>query len=205
MAQFDCLLGGGDCPIDGSLYLLQRCLAAFVHKWRNVEGFTGMVKDVLGNGAGRLSKNITEDIVKLQVGDSQAVLSAVLLPDKHVGELGTVTRTKSRSWRISGEGIKLGFIMFHMKRSQIHLAFLRSVLFPFWGLVYLGWVRVTKQDFSRTLKTGNQYLPVDSMQTSKHEYLASQSDSSLRPLEKEEKRACLYFVRPFISVIPMQA
>jgi len=46
--------------------------------------------------------------------------------------------SRSRSWRISGGGIKLGLIMSHMKRSQIHFASLRSVLFPFWGLVYLG-------------------------------------------------------------------
>lgn len=48
---------------------------------------------------------------------------------------------------------------------------------------------------SRMLKTGIQYFLVDSMQTSEQEYLASQSDSSRRPLEKEEKRACLYSVR----------
>ncbi len=36
------------------------------------------------------------------------------------------------------------------------------------------------------LKTGIQYLPADS-------------------IEKEEKRACLYSVRPFVSVMPMQA
>ena len=64
---------------------------------------------------------------------------------------------------------------------------------------------MTKQDFSRMLKTGIQYLPVDSMQTSVQEYLASQAANSLSPLEKEEKRACLYSVRPLGSVIPMQA
>ena len=56
-----------------------------------------------------------------------------------------------------------------------------------------------------TLKTGIQYLPVDSIQTSMQEYLASHAANSLRPLEKEEKRACLYSVRPLGSVIPMQA
>ncbi len=83
------------------------------------------------------------------------------------------------------------------------MASLRSVLFPFWGLVYLGWARVRKQDFSRTLKTGIQYFLVDSIQNSKQEYLASQSASSRRLLEKEEKRACLYSVRPLVSVIPI--
>lgn len=90
LAQLDGLFGR-DCPIDGGLYLLQRGLAASVHKRRNVKSLARMVKDVLGDGTCRLSKDVTEDIVKLQVGDSQAVQGTVLLPDKHVGELGTVT------------------------------------------------------------------------------------------------------------------
>ena len=36
-------------------------------------------------------------------------------------------------------------------------------------------------------------------------YLASQSASFCKPFVKEEKRACLYSVRPFVSVIPIQA
>jgi len=50
-----------------------------------------------------------------------------------------------------------------------------------------------------------QYLPEDSIQTSAQEYLASHLANSFSPLEKEEKRACLYSVSPFVSVIPMQA
>jgi len=49
-----------------------------------------MVKDVLRNGTGRLSEDVTEDIVKLEVGNSQAILGAVLLPGEHVRELGAV-------------------------------------------------------------------------------------------------------------------
>lgn len=59
--------------------------------------------------------------------------------------------------------------------------------------------------YPRNLKTGIQYLPVDSIQTSVQLYLASQSHSSFNPLVKEEKRACLYSVRLLESVIPMQA
>lgn len=72
LAQLDGLFGR-DCPVNGSLYLLQRGLAAPVHKRRDIESLARMVKDVLGDGPGRLSKDITEDIIKLQVGDSQAV------------------------------------------------------------------------------------------------------------------------------------
>ena len=35
--------------------------------------------------------------------------------------------------------------------------------------------------------------------------LASQSANSCSPLVKDEKLACLYSVRPFVSVIPIQA
>ena len=106
---------------------------------------------------------------------------------------------------MSGGGIKLGLTMPHIYRSQIHLASLRSVLLPFCGFVYFGCAKVTQQVFSRILNTGIQYFPVDSMQTSEQEYFASQSARSLSPLENEEKRACLYSVRPLESVIPIQA
>ena len=74
-----------------------------------------------------------------------------------------------------------------------------------WKL-YLGWDRVTQRlCCSKILKTGIQYLPVDSIQTSVQLYLASQSHSSFNPFVKEEKRACLYSVRLLESVIPIQA
>jgi hypothetical protein len=43
------------------------------------------------------------------------------------------------------------------------------------------------------------------MQTSEQECFASQSDNSRSPPEKDENRACLYSVRPFASVIQIQA
>ena|GEM_PF-3541401 len=64
---------------------------------------------------------------------------------------------------------------------------------------------MTKQDFSRMLNTGIQNLPEDSIQTLIQEYLASHAANSLSPLKKEEKRACLYSVSPFVLVTPMQA
>lgn len=58
---------------------------------------------------------------------------------------------------------------------------------------------------SSIFKTGIQYLPVDSKQMSLQLYFTSQSHSSCNPFVKEEKRACLYSVRPLESVMPMQA
>lgn len=114
-------------------------------------------------------------------------------------------RIRSRSWRISAGGIKLGSTIPHIYRSQIHLASLRSVLLSFCGFVYLGCVNVTQQVFSRMLNTGVQHFPVDSMQASAQEYFANHSANSRSPLKNEEKRACLYSVRPSASVIPIQA
>ena len=101
LAEFDSLFGR-DCPINSSLDFRDRRFAARVYKRRDIKGFARMVEDITGDRTCRLSKNITENIIKFQVGNSQAA-------------------------------------------------------------------------------------------------------NSLSPLEKEEKRACLYSVRPFGSVIPIQA
>ena len=79
---------------------------------------------------GRFSKDATEDIVKLQVGDSQAVPSTVLLADKHVGELGAVAhqvaemvdfRGKDKAW------------LYHVAHEEVGDLFciLAVSLFPF--------------------------------------------------------------------------
>ena len=54
---------------------------------------------------------------------------------------------------------------------------------------------MTQQVFLRILNTGIQYFPVDSMQTSEQEYLASQSAKSCNPLVSKERRACLCSVQ----------
>ncbi len=66
-----------------------------------------MVKDVLGNGTGGFSKNVTEDIIKLEVGNRQAVLGSVFLPGEHVSKLKTVTHevtemSNFRGWNKAG-------------------------------------------------------------------------------------------------------
>lgn len=45
---------------------------------------------------------------------------------------------KTLSSLMSAGGIKEGFNIPHIYRSQIHFASFRSVLFPFIGFVYLG-------------------------------------------------------------------
>lgn len=140
-----------------------------------------MVKDVLCNGTGRLSKDVTEDIVKLEVGDSQTVLGAVLLSGEHVRELGAVAHQVAelpyfRRWDKAG--------LYHVAHEEVAdpLCILAVGLITLLRLRIFGMGKCDETGFSRMLKTGIQYLPADSMQTSKQEYFASQSASSLKRL-----------------------
>lgn len=83
LAELDSLFGG-DCPINGGLYFVNRGFVASVHKRSDIKGFAGVVEDEPGDGTGRLTKNVTEYIVKFQVGNSQAVLGAVFLAGEHI-------------------------------------------------------------------------------------------------------------------------
>ncbi len=49
-----------------------------------------MCKDVFGNGSRSLSEHIREYIVQFEVGDSETVLSTVLLTGYHIRQLSTV-------------------------------------------------------------------------------------------------------------------
>lgn len=153
LAQLDGLLGR-DCPIDGGLYLLQRGFAASVHKRRNIESLARMVKDVLGDGPGRLSKDVAEDIVKLQVGDGQAVLGAVLFPDKHVGELGTVTHQVAELADFRG-GDKTWF--YHVAHEEVADPFgiLAVGLVPFLGPGILGMGKGNETGFLKDVENGD--------------------------------------------------
>lgn len=96
-----------------------------------------MVEDVLCNGAGRLSKDITEDIIKLQVGDSQAVLCAVLLSREHVGELGAVTHQGAELADLRGRDKAW---LYHAAHEEVADSFgiLAVGLVPFLGLSIFG-------------------------------------------------------------------
>ena len=75
-----------------------------------------MAKYVVRNGTCRLSKNITENIVKFQVGDSQAVLCAVFLTGNHVGEFEAVTHQVTELPYFRGRD-KTGF--YHVTHEQV--------------------------------------------------------------------------------------
>lgn len=79
LAKFDSLFGR-DRPVNSSLDFRDRCFAPWIYKRRDIKGFARVVEDIVRDRTGGLTKNITEDIIKLQVGDSQAVLCAVLSP-----------------------------------------------------------------------------------------------------------------------------
>ena len=156
LAQLDGLFGR-DCPVNGSLYLLQRGLAAPVHKRRNIESLARMVKDVLGDGPGRLSKDITEDIIKLQVGDSQAVLGTVLLPDEHVGELGAVTHQVAELTDFRGGDKTWSYHVAHEKVTD-PFGILAVGLVPFLGLGILGMRKGNKTGFLKDVENRDPVL-----------------------------------------------
>lgn len=88
LAKLDSLFGR-DCPVDSSLDFRDRCFAAGVYKRRDIKGFARMVEDITGDRTSRLSKNITEDVIKFEVGNSQTVLCPVFSP---VSMLVSLTR-----------------------------------------------------------------------------------------------------------------
>ena len=89
LTKFDSLFGR-DRPVNSSLDFRDRCFAARVYKKRDIKGFARMLEDITGDRTCRLSKNITENNIKFQVGNRQAVLGAVLFAGEHIGKLETV-------------------------------------------------------------------------------------------------------------------
>lgn len=90
LAELNSLLRGNG-SVNSRLYFLNGDFAAPVYKRGDIKSFTGMVEHVVCDGTRKFSKNITEDIIKLQVGNSQAVQSTVFITGDHVGEFGAVT------------------------------------------------------------------------------------------------------------------
>lgn len=107
----------------------------------------------------------------------------------------TDIRRRNKAWfnRVTHKQVANPFSVFTVG----FVAFLRFRIF--------GMSKSNPAGFLKNIKDRDPVFPDDSIQTSVQEYLASQSDSSCNPFEKEEKRACLYSVRLLVSVIPMQA
>src|SRR5699024_7118178 len=111
----------------------------------DIKGFAWMFQDIVGNGTCRLSKNVTKDIIKLQIGDGQAVLCTVLFPGEHVGELEAVAhqvsqladfRRRDKTW------------FYHVAHEQIADPFGILVV----GLIAFLWLRIF--GMSQSDKTG---------------------------------------------------
>lgn len=109
----------------------------YICERNHIECFAGMAKDICGNGTCGFSKGITEDIIKLQVGNGQTVSGAVFLAGEHVDGFEAVPHGTAELTDRKGRD-KAGLIMLHINRSQIHFVSLRSVLLPHWGFVYIG-------------------------------------------------------------------
>lgn len=76
---------------------------------------------------------------------------------------------------MSAGGIKEALTISKRNRLAIYFASRLSVFLPLMAFTYLGCVRTNCMCGSRILKMGIQYLPVDSMQTSRQSCARSQS------------------------------
>ncbi len=116
-----------------------------------------MVEDVVCDGTCRFSPNITENVIKLQVGCSQAVQGTVFLASEHIGELEVVEhqvtelsyfRGRDKAW------------LYHVTQEQVTDPF--SILVV--SLVPLLWFRVfgvckgNKAGFLQDVEDGDSVL-----------------------------------------------
>ena len=89
LTEFDSLFRRNS-SINGSLDFSNRSLAPSVNKRCHIKSFPRMGKYLFRDGTGGLSKNVTEDIIQLEVGYGKTVLRTVLLASNHTGELEPV-------------------------------------------------------------------------------------------------------------------
>ena len=151
-----------------------------------------MGQDKIDVGTSRLSKNITENIGKFQVGNSQAVLSPVHFTSKHVGKFNTIVyqisklayfRRRDKTW------------FDHVTHKKVVDSFgilAVGLLAPF-ATSYIWDEPSDKTRLFKDIKNRDPVLSVDSIQTLVQEYLASQAVNSLRPFGKGRKVELLIF------------
>ena len=97
-------------------------------------------------------------------GKSSYCSGSVFFSGTHIGKLETVSGKLTECPDISRWNKRcLNNIKMEKIRNPFCVTFIRFL--PFMALTYLGCVRTTCICVSRMLKTGIQYLPVDSMQT----------------------------------------
>ena len=89
LTELNCLLVR-DGTVNGGLNFGDRSFTVGIHERRNVERLPRMRQNELGDGTCGLSEHVGEHIVEFQVGDSETVLSAILLAGDHVGQLHAV-------------------------------------------------------------------------------------------------------------------
>ena len=80
---------------EGAVYSFQdflgRSLAAFIHHGRDVEVLARMLQQLTDDGGRALSEHVTEHVIQFEVGNSEAVLDAILFSSGNPDELLVVT------------------------------------------------------------------------------------------------------------------
>lgn len=142
---------------------------------------------IIGDRRWRFTKHIGNDCIKSNITNGKGILETVFLLRLQQVNLKRY-RVYSRRIRISLQGIKLPGTTPRRKRSPIHLESLALFLLPLTALTHLGLAMVMLIWSSKRLKTRIQYLPVDSIQTSKQELSRSHCLKRRISLLKVEKR-----------------
>ena len=75
-----------------------------------------MVEHISGNGTCGLTKDIAEDIVQLEIGNGEAIESAVFLAGEHIGQLHAVAHEVAKLANVRGRN-KAGFD--HVAHEQV--------------------------------------------------------------------------------------
>ena len=137
--------------------------------------FTGCKKEEVEKViAPSFPKWVCEDTVNTDTGNRHTVLETFFFSGTHIGKLETVSGKLTECPDISRWNKRcLNNIKTEKICNPFCVTFIRFL--PFMALTYLGCVRTTCICVSRMLKTGIQYLPVDSIQTSWQLYERSQS------------------------------
>lgn len=116
-----------------------------------------MIKDKFSDGTGGFSKDITEDVVQLEIGDSQTVLPPVLLTGEDIGKLHAVTNQITKMADVGGRDKAWFNHIAHEKITDPFGILAVSLI----ALLRLGVLRMGKGDKDRLfeeVKDGNPIL-----------------------------------------------
>lgn len=130
--KFLCLFIGEDV-VNSFLNLEDRRFAAAMHEGSHIKRLSRMLQQLRCDGGCTFAEHITEHVIKLEVGNIEAILGAVFL-----------SRHEGREFDpVAAEVSKLPQTRSCLNRPAIHCASFLSVFFPLMALTNFGWLTTT--------------------------------------------------------------